>query len=148
MEQEKQAATQEYAPAGFIYTEGMAAALCEESVRLAMIRHFLDGAIDAAFTQWDDLYAFDYLIGNLEIAREQFLKDHPDQCPASSRLKKEIAPSLRRQVFERDKYRCVHCGSWEDLACDHVLAKSKGGPTTIDNLQTLCRSCNSSKGAR
>jgi 5-methylcytosine-specific restriction endonuclease McrA len=27
-------------------------------------------------------------------------------------------------------------------------SQSKGGPTTFDNLQTLCRSCNSSKGAR
>lgn len=62
--------------------------------------------------------------------------------------KAPIPPALRRAVFERDGYRCQHCGGWDTLGADHIVPESKGGPTTFDNLQTLCRSCNSRKGAR
>lgn len=68
--------------------------------------------------------------------------------PSPTPRKKTITQALRRQVFERDAYRCVHCGSHVDLAADHILAESKGGETTLLNLQTLCRSCNSRKGTR
>lgn len=63
---------------------------------------------------------------------------------------KKYPPSstLRRAVFERDAYRCQHCGDWRDLTADHIIPEAQGGPTTLDNLQCLCRSCNSRKGTR
>jgi 5-methylcytosine-specific restriction endonuclease McrA len=51
-------------------------------------------------------------------------------------------------VFERDDFRCLKCGSRRNLNADHIHPESKGGPTTLENLQTLCRGCNSRKGAR
>ena len=62
--------------------------------------------------------------------------------------KKTISHSLRKRVFERDKYRCVSCGTHLDLTCDHIYPESKGGETTLENLQTMCRSCNSRKGTK
>lgn len=62
--------------------------------------------------------------------------------------KQPIPAKLRKQIFERDGYRCQECGDWHDLAVDHVMPESKGGPMTLDNLRTLCRSCNSRKGDR
>lgn len=62
--------------------------------------------------------------------------------------KARIPAALARQVMERDAYRCRHCGTWLDLTCDHVVAESRGGATALENLQTLCRPCNSRKGAR
>ena len=55
--------------------------------------------------------------------------------------------ALKRLVFERDEYRCVKCGGHLNLSIDHIHPFSKGGSDEESNLQTLCRSCNSSKGA-
>lgn len=41
---------------------------------------------------------------------------------------------------------CLCCGSNAPLTVDHVTPLSKGGSNTADNLQCLCRSCNSRKG--
>ena len=62
--------------------------------------------------------------------------------------KKKISHGLRMKVFERDFYRCVTCKTHLNLTCDHVIPESKGGPTTFENLQTMCKSCNSRKGDR
>ena len=43
---------------------------------------------------------------------------------------------------------CVHCSSSDDLAIDHIIALARGGTNDLENLQLLCRSCNSRKGAR
>lgn len=56
--------------------------------------------------------------------------------------------ALRKAVFERDAYRCLHCGTWIDLTIDHIHPRIRGGTDAFTNLQTLCRSCNSSKGKR
>lgn len=59
----------------------------------------------------------------------------------------DIPRAVRTAVYERDGYACVTCGATETLSLDHIKPWSLGGPDTIDNLQTMCRPCNSSKGA-
>lgn len=59
-----------------------------------------------------------------------------------------IPDAIRAAVLERDGHACRHCRSTEDLALDHVYPWSLGGPDTADNLQVLCRPCNSRKGDR
>lgn len=54
--------------------------------------------------------------------------------------KKEI----RNQIIDRDKC-CLCCGSLERLSIDHIIPISKGGMNMLENLQTLCVSCNSKK---
>lgn len=61
--------------------------------------------------------------------------------------KARIDAALSRRVHEHFKYRCVTCGTHLDLTCDHIIPESKGGPTVFENLQTMCRSCNSKKRA-
>lgn len=62
--------------------------------------------------------------------------------------KRRIPHGLQRRVHERDAYRCRTCGGFADLTVDHIMPESLGGTIDLDNLQTLCRSCNSRKGAR
>ena len=67
-------------------------------------------------------------------------------APAAPRIKAKIPHRLAKAVFERDAYRCIRCGSHVDLTCDHTIPESKGGPTELGNLRTMCRTCNSRKG--
>jgi hypothetical protein len=60
----------------------------------------------------------------------------------------KIPTGVRLAVYARDGYACVECGCGDDLTLDHIRPYSLGGPDTEDNLQTMCRPCNSRKGAR
>lgn len=48
-------------------------------------------------------------------------------------------------VYKRDGGRCVFCGSTQNLQLDHIIPFSKGGATTLDNMQLLCQKCNIEK---
>lgn len=57
-----------------------------------------------------------------------------------------------KKIFEKllSKYnfRCSICGATKLLTIDHIIPVSKGGSDEEANLQILCKSCNSSKGAK
>lgn len=53
----------------------------------------------------------------------------------------------KRMVLERDEYRCVRCGTDQDLTVDHIMPSSLGGTYAVHNLQTMCSGCNSAKAA-
>lgn len=40
---------------------------------------------------------------------------------------------------------CLACGSSEAVSADHVVPLAVGGSNTIDNIQPLCKPCNSKK---
>jgi len=54
----------------------------------------------------------------------------------------------RYNIYRRDEYKCLYCGSKDALTLDHVIPKSKGGPNSWTNLATCCMSCNITKGDR
>lgn len=59
-----------------------------------------------------------------------------------------LSNKLRFEVFKRDGFHCVYCGSHPPtvvLECDHVIPVSKGGLNEIDNLVTSCFNCNRGK---
>lgn len=58
-----------------------------------------------------------------------------------------IPTATRVAVFSRDNHACVICGEIEGLSIDHIHPFSLGGGDHIDNLRTLCRPCNSRRGA-
>lgn len=61
-----------------------------------------------------------------------------------------ISKKLRFDVLNRDKFKCVYCGSSpkEDgvkLQIDHIIPLSKGGGNNIENLVSSCLECNIGK---
>jgi 5-methylcytosine-specific restriction endonuclease McrA len=66
----------------------------------------------------------------------------------------KINDSTRFEVFKRDGYRCKICGMSPEtnpevtLHLDHIIPVALGGTSVIENLQTLCSSCNMGKKAK
>lgn len=55
----------------------------------------------------------------------------------------------RKNVFRRDENTCQYCGlKSHDLTLDHVLPRSRGGPTSWENVVACCRACNARKRDR
>jgi len=52
----------------------------------------------------------------------------------------------RRAVFARDGWTCQYCGARTTLTVDHVSPRSKGGPSTWENIVASCAPCNRRKG--
>lgn len=68
--------------------------------------------------------------------------------PYERTTREPIPESIRSQVWRRDGGKCVECESTQNLQFDHIIPVSKGGATTVENLQILCRQCNLSKHAK
>lgn len=54
-------------------------------------------------------------------------------------------------AYEKQGHKCPICGEefeFEQMHADHITPWSKGGKTTPDNCQMLCRDCNLKKGAQ
>lgn len=65
--------------------------------------------------------------------------------------KRYISEKKRLKVLKRDNYKCQKCGRSPAthrelfLHIDHIKPFSKGGDSTMENLQTLCNKCNLGK---
>ena len=82
--------------------------------------------------------------------------DYCDYCGYTWKLKDEtkeekkerpriIPKKVQREVWRRDKGKCVECGSKENLEYDHIIPFSRGGSNTTRNIQLLCEKCNKKK---
>jgi 5-methylcytosine-specific restriction endonuclease McrA len=98
--------------------------------------------IGAGFWEWDEDQDEGYWVLNPATAgaNQPFFRFfHPQS---------DVPPDIRRAVFARDGHICQICWATEDLTLDHIWPQVLGGEHTMENLRVLCRSCNSSKGAR
>ena len=82
--------------------------------------------------------------------------DKKIQIPLVMRLIKVVrmiyknkVPYSKRNIFVRDGYQCMYCGTKQQkLTVDHVVPRSQGGKSSFDNCVASCRPCNHRKGNR
>lgn len=65
--------------------------------------------------------------------------------PGTGSQRQAIPADIRRDVLSIGL--CALCGATEFLSIDHIKPVLLGGTNDRENLQCLCRSCNSRKGA-
>ena len=66
----------------------------------------------------------------------------------NSATKKFKLPCTRKNVVVRDDYTCQYCNKRfheKELTLDHVVPRSKGGPTEWENVVAACTKCNQIK---
>lgn len=58
-------------------------------------------------------------------------------------------PDIRRLLLQAYGNQCKYCGhvlNFRNMVCDHMVSLSNGGDSTIDNLEMICKRCNTRKG--
>jgi len=59
------------------------------------------------------------------------------------------SPDIRKMFYDIYGTQCKYCEkklNFRTIACDHIIPLSKGGSTTVENLQLICKACNTRKG--
>jgi len=88
---------------------------------------------------------------NAEEDTDSFVKGSTTISKRSLPTPRQPSLRLRFKVMNRDRFSCRHCGASPAkspgiiLHVDHIVPWSKGGETSLENLQTLCQSCNLGK---
>ncbi len=86
-----------------------------------------------------------------EDAPESRLLPAPSADPSPRSRTRHINWRTRFKVLQRDRFTCVSCGRSPakdpsvELHIDHIMPWSRGGESSIENLQTLCSMCNIGK---
>ena len=83
----------------------------------------------------------------LEMLEEETITDETNS-PTHLELEHNrlIPTNVKVEVWQRDKGKCVKCGSKVNLHYDHIIPFSKGGSSTISaNIQLMCARCNLQK---
>lgn len=85
-----------------------------------------------------------------EKKREKRRQEYQDRRMANDAEHAKVTRAMRYDVLRRDGFKCVRCGQGREdgvkLHVDHIVPVSRGGKSTMDNLQTLCEDCNCGKG--
>ena len=124
----------------------------------------------------DDFYGdrrrIDGLSSNCKLCHSAITKKYDQAHPDRSRTKCKLRDARRKsnggtlslkdwlEIKENHNFRCATCGVSENelqdhpttkcqrLTLDHIIPVFRGGPTSKENIQPLCFSCNARKGVK
>jgi hypothetical protein len=74
--------------------------------------------------------------------------DHLRNEPRRKACRFTALKEVKEYVYGKYGKRCLCCGSIEKISLDHVIPIQKGGKDEVENLQPLCKSCNSRKNIK
>ena len=97
--------------------------------------------------------SFWYTDSNKQVYHRRYVKKNPENI---SHLKARRYARERNaegnhtlqewnSLKEKFNYKCANCRKEKPLTKDHIKPLSKGGTDYIENIQPLCRNCNSKK---
>lgn len=74
----------------------------------------------------------------------------PKLSTAEKQRRRHFNTREREAIFILSGGKCANCGVLldETFECDHIIAFSRGGETSVENGAALCRPCNRKKGAK
>ena len=129
---------------------GSAMAAHEEDVACAAMEDIARQIVErtAAISRWGGDEPYDEVIRQIRAMVLAEIGYTKTSRPGRTKARNKISAALRTAVYERDGYACVACNSRRQLSLDHIHPYSLGGGDTLENLQTLCKRCNSSKGVK
>lgn len=88
-------------------------------------------------------------------ANRKWRRENPERAALTSRLKKQrrraagvLTIADWQGVLALYGSDCLSCGSDDPPTIDHVVPIIQGGSNTVDNVQPLCRTCNTRKGRK
>jgi len=89
----------------------------------------------------------------LQKQHNQYLRDNPEKRRAyqSNRRSRQtgaggsFTPEEWIALCDKYEHKCLRCKRRRKLTADHVIPVSKGGTSSIENIQPLCKPCNSWK---
>jgi hypothetical protein len=64
----------------------------------------------------------------------------------SEKLRDPRWQKRRLEIFQRDGFACVGCGSTRELHCHHILYSGEPWESEAKDLQTLCSTCHEELG--
>ena len=73
-------------------------------------------------------------------SRAAYFRDYRKKYGVSHSLR-----NMRTDILNKLGKKCINCENDKELQLDHIIPKSKGGTDDIENIQVLCKKCNTIK---
>ena len=125
-------------------------AFCDAYATIATNRQIIEKEQSNLLRKLRDLEREKQAVVKIQEVYEDAAERNPELKYETARKDANAAlknPELRAKVFSSGGYMCNYCKSRDGLTIDHIHPVLYGGSNDLRNLQVLCRSCNSSKGA-